>query len=306
MSQRSCDWVREQLSLYVYGELPMESEESLEAHAAGCAACQELIAAERRMHAALDEAAEPLPAHLLMECRRALQVSLQAEAARRESVWGRLASFFAADAWIWKPVAACALLAAGFSGAKWHSQREMLQEMAQAPAGELRLVRSSPGGEVEIAYDVTQKRVVRGRVDDEAIRGLLLRAVTNAPDAGTRGQMAEALRGQAQSDDVRQALLVAAQKDPSAEVRVKALSGLRSRAGEMTTRRAFVNMLRQDSDLGVRTQAVDLLLLHVTPGRFDAEMIGGLQDMMRREENSYVRAQCQRALTVANASPFIF
>ena len=306
MSQPSCDAVREQLPLYVYGELPMESEETVEAHVAGCAACRELIAAERRMHAALDEAAEPLPAHLLMECRRDLQASLQSEAARRESVWGRLARFFAADAWIWKPVAAGALLAAGFSGAKWHTQREMLQEMAQAPAGELRLVRSSPGGEVEIAYDVTKKRVVRGQVDDEAIRGLLVRAVKEAADPGTRGQMAEALHGQAQSDDVRQALLVAAQKDPSAEVRVKALSGLRSRAGEMTTRRAFVSMLRRDSDLGVRSQAVDLLLLHVAPGRFDAEMIGGLQDMMRREENGYVRAQCQRALTVANASPFIF
>ena len=306
MSVLSCEWVREHLSLYVYGELPMEDEESVETHAAGCAACRGLMAAERRMHALLEDAVEPLPAHLLVESRRSLQESLRRDPARAESVWGRWAKFFAADAWIWKPVAACALLAAGFSGAKWHSQWQTMQEMAQVPADELRLVESTPDGEVSLAYDQTQKRVVRGRASDPAIRGLLVRAVKEAQDPAMRARMAEALRGQAQTDEVRQALLAAAQQDPSASVRVKALSGLKSRAGEMTTRRALVNVLRRDTDMGVRSQAVDLLMLHVAPGRFDAEMIGGLQEMMRREENGYVRTQCQKALTVANASPFIF
>lgn len=306
MSQLSCDWVREHVALYVYGELPMESEESVARHAAQCEGCREAIASERRMHALLEEAAEPLPAHLLVESRRSLQESLRLEALRRESLWGRLARFFAADAWIWKPVAACALLAAGFSGAKWHSQYQMMREMAQAPAGELRLVESTPGGDVAIAYDLTQQRVVRGRADDVAIRGLLVRAVKEATDPEMRARMAEALRGQAQTDEVRQALLVAAQQDPSATVRAKALSGLKSQAGEMRTRRALVNVLRQDTDLAVRSQAVDLLMLHTAPGRFDAEMIGGLQEMLRREENGYVRSQCQKVLTVANASPFIF
>ena len=306
MREPSCEWVREHVALHVYGELPMEGEERLEAHAAGCAGCREAIAAERRLHALLEEAHEPLPAALLVESRRGLQESLRREAGRRQSLWERLAGFFAADAWIWKPVAAGALLVAGFSGSKWHTQWQLMQELAQAPAGELRLVEAGPGGEVAIAYDQTQRRVVRGRASDEAMRSLLVRAVKEAQDPDTRARMAEVLRGQAQTDEVRGALLAAAQQDPSAAVRVKALSGLASRAGEMTTRRALVRVLRQDTDLGVRSQAVDLLMLHGTPGRFDAEMIGGLQEMMRREETGYVRSQCLKALTVANASPFIF
>jgi hypothetical protein len=304
-TMNNCAWVRQQASLLIYGELSMEDEELLEAHAAGCADCRQAIAAERRLHAVLDDDAgqEPLPASLLVESRRALQLSLAQEKARRQSVWGRLSSFFAADAWVWKPVFACALVAVGFYGSKWQTQREIMQRMASAPAGELRLVRTTADGQVEIAYETPQRHVVRGRMDDAAIRGLLMRAAREADDATTRVRTVEALQAQAEQTEVRQALLAVAQRDPSVEVRATAVGALKEYAGEMATRRGLMEVVRRDADTGVRSRAIDLILLHTAPSRFDADMIGTLQETMQREDNGYVRQRCEKALTLVKASP---
>lgn len=304
----TCEWVRANVSLLLYGELSMEDEERLEAHAAGCADCAAQIAVERRVHTLLDDAStlEPLPASLLVESRRKLHESLQQELHRKRSAWGRVSDFFGADAWIWKPVAACALIAVGFFGAKWHTQREIMQQMASAPAGELRLMGTTADGQVEIAYDTAQRRVVRGHKDDEAIRTLMLRAAREAGDASTRARTVEALGDQAQTPEVREALLAVARRDPSANVRAKAVTALKDYAGEMNTRRGLVQVLQHDTDLAVRSQAIDLIMMHTAPSRFDAEMIGGLQDMMRREDSGYVRQRCEKVLTLVKASPGVY
>jgi len=308
----TCEWVREHVALLVYGELSMEEEERMESHTAGCEECRAAVASERRVHALLDEAAglgdlrEPLPADLLVNCRRSLQLSLAGERAQRRSLWGRVSDFFGAEAWIWKPVAACALVAVGFFGAKWHTQREIMQQMASVPAGELRLLRTAEDGQVEIAYETSQRQVVRGHKDDPAIRGLILRAAREAEDAATRERTVEALREQPQTPEVQEALLSVAQRDPNAQVRAKAVTALRESAGEMVTRRGLVQVLRQDTDLAVRSQAIDLIMLHTAPSRFDAEMIGGLQEMMRSEDNGYVRQRCEKVLTLVKASPGIY
>ena len=303
----TCEWVRDQAGLLVYGELSMQEEERVEAHAAECADCAAAIATQRRVHALVDDAAglEP-PVNLLVDSRRSLRLSLERERQRQQSVWGKLSDFFAADAWIWKPVAAMALVTLGFAGAKWQTQREITQQMAAAPAGELRLVRATADGQVEIAYETAQRRVVRGHKDDAAIRGLMLRVAQESDDSANRARTVEALRSQPQTAEVQEALMSVAQRDPSAQVRSKAVTALREYAGEMTTRRGLVEVLRRDTDNGVRSQAIDMIALHTAPSRFDAEMIGGLQEMMRREDQGYVRQRCERVLTLVKASPGIY
>lgn len=303
-STMNCEWLRENAALLLYGELSMEEEERAEAHAAQCDACRHTLAQQRQIHALLDEAPLELPASLLTDCRRGLQASLQQQ--QKPSFRMKLNHFFGADAWIWKPVAACALVAVGFYASKWQTQREIMDAMANAPAGELRLVRTTADGEVEIAYETAQRKTVRGHKDDPAIQGLMLRAAREAEDDGARLATVEALRSQPQTPEVQETLLSVAQRDPSPTVRAKAVTALKEYAGEMVTRRGLVQVLRHDADTAVRAQAIDLILLHTAPSRFDAEMIGGLQETVRREDNGDVRQKCVKVLTLVNASPGIY
>jgi len=99
------------------------------------------------------------------------------------------------------------------------------------------------------------------------------------------------------SAEVRRALIFALQHDPNAGVRLKALDGLKSSAADPETRHALSQVLLADDNPGVRTQAIDLLTQ-----KKEAAMVGVLQELMRKEDNSYVRLKCQKALHEMNAS----
>ena len=66
-----------------------------------------------------------------------------------------------------------------------------------------------------------------------------------------------------------------------------------------------MRVLNADDNPGIRTQAIDLLT-EGAPRALDAQMVGMLQQLMRREENVYIRQRCEKALRMANASAEIF
>lgn len=307
MSQpMSCEQVRADGVLFVHGELPMEQEERIEAHLAGCEACRNEIAEQRSLFSVLADSREEVPAALLVECRRNLSEALGRERQARESWLGKLSAFFAADAWVWKPVAAMAVFAAGFEGAKFHSKWEESRTVAAARMMEVRSVKPAGNGQVELVYDLAERKSVTGRPEDEAIRALLVRTARESTDAAVRAQTVALLERQTETAEVRDALVRVAKKDPNAEVRSKAVESLRALAGELGTRRVLVEVIRNDENEGVRARAVDLLTLHAAPGRFDIEMVGALQETMRREPDGYVRQRCQKVLLEAKASPDVF
>jgi HEAT repeat protein len=85
--------------------------------------------------------------------------------------------------------------------------------------------------------------------------------------------------------------------DPNAGVRLKALEGLKSLGGDAQVRRTLAQALITDDNPAVRMQVVDLLVAN----RDDA-MVGVLQGVVQREDNSYVRQKCEKALKEVNAS----
>jgi hypothetical protein len=64
-------------------------------------------------------------------------------------------------------------------------------------------------------------------------------------------------------------------------------------------RSALTKVLLADQSAAVRTQSIDLL---VNTRRNESELAGVLQDMMRREQNTYIRQRGQSALRAMNAS----
>ena len=85
--------------------------------------------------------------------------------------------------------------------------------------------------------------------------------------------------------------------DSNAGVRLKALDGLKPLADDPQVRKTLAQVLLADDNPAVRMQVVDLLV-----SRRDDSMVGVLQNLVQKEDNSYVRLKCEKALKDMNAS----
>jgi hypothetical protein len=302
----NCETAKHQLVLSAYGELSFDEEETLEQHLDACASC----AAERvkleKLSSLLDTGEAEIPAGLLARCRRELAVSLQQERAR-QSPWVTLRNFW--RNWIvnppmWlRPLGAVAMLAVGFFGARLvpvHSTALAQMGVPQDPPpviSKVRLVNPDETGQVRVRYDEVRQRELRGNLGDERIRRLLLAAAADPADPGLRVDSIDILKNQTSDNEVRRALLNALRADTNSGVRLKALEALRPYAHDSETRQVLAQVLLTDDNPGVRTQAIDLLLLSKEP-----DVAGVLQQLLRREEDGYVRSRSQKALNDMKAS----
>lgn len=306
----NCDRFQRLLSFVLYDELSLEEENDLHDHMETCAACRERYVREQAMHRLLEEDDAEIPADLLLRCRGNLRQRLQHEhsVSAGRSVWRRLWEFeIPISPAIWKPAGALALVAVGFLGARLvpaGGADSMLQTLrgggSEPVTARVRYVNTDRQGDVQLVVDETRQRVVKGRLDDNAIRELMLGAARD-PDPGVRVESIGILKDDAQASDVRQALLDALQNDTNVGVRWKALEGLKPFAGDPATRSALSHVLLTDDNAGIRTKAIDLL----TQSR-ERDSVGVLQELMHKEDNAYIRQRCQRALRDMNASTEIF
>ncbi len=310
----NCAATRKSLSLLLYGELSFDDEELVQAHLDECEECRRELEREKRMHALFDQAETEPSTALLRECRQDLQARL-AEEPPPPTVgsfhrWlDRFATTLAAPLRVrlLRPVGALALIAIGFAVGR-------LGPLALRDAGygrmgfdptaaRVRYIEPAPDGRVQIVLDETRQRVLTGNLSDEKIRRLVLAAATDPADPGLRGESVGILTTMPNVAEVRSALLSALQHDSNAGVRLKALEGLKPFAQDPEVHRVLAQVLLADSNPGVRTQAIDLLTQGLnTPSGFHPQLAGVLQELLHKENNSYVRLRCQRALQAMNAS----
>jgi len=97
--------------------------------------------------------------------------------------------------------------------------------------------------------------------------------------------------------DVRGTLINALLHDANSAVRLKALEGLKAYAGQRDVRQALAKVLLNDENPGVRIQTIDLLIANR-----DDSTVAVLQNVVQKENNSYVRLKCERTLREMNAS----
>jgi hypothetical protein len=303
MNEMNCKNIREQFALMLYGELSFDEEERIDSHLDGCAECRTALARQKVLHEALDAAAvTPSPA-LLNRCREDLAEVLPREkpAAGLGSWWQQIASNWKIQ--FLRPVGAVALLAIGFFAAKVTPGIGGITSMGLGDFGgaQVRNVAAQPDGTLRIVFDEKRERTVSGNRDDQRIRQLLMAAAKEAADPGLRAQTVTILVGDANESDVREALAFAMANDENTNVRLKAMEGLERYASDPMVQNALAHVLLNDPNTGMRTRVIDALTGHDAQA-LDPQMVGALQELMSREDDSDVRERARQMLHSIKAS----
>jgi hypothetical protein len=304
----TCAKARDQFALLLYGELSFDEEESVESHLDGCAECRAALERQRVLHATLDAVAvSPSPA-LLAGSREDFSQALLNERGQ-QSWWSQFLTGLQGN-WL-RPVGAFALIAIGFFSAHvlpvanlGNSGSQRLN-LAGITGASVRNVSAQPDGRVEIVFEDTRQRIVTGRLDDEPIRTLLVSAAREAEDPRLRaGTVAILVRG-AESADIRDTLMFALEHDQSTDVRRQAAEGLRPYMREPAVQGVIAEALLREANRSVRTQVIDLLAAQ-EERELNRQIVGALQELMSREDDTYVRERCRRVLRGLKASAEIY
>jgi hypothetical protein len=303
MSDMNCKDIREQFALLLYGELSFDEEERIDSHLDGCAECRDALARQKVLHEAVDAAAvTPSPA-LLNRCREDLAELLPREkrAPAGESWWSQIAGNWKIQ--FLRPVGAMALLAIGFFAAKVTPGLGGITSMGLGDFGgaQVRNVAAQPDGTLRIVFDEKRERTISGSRDDQRIRQLLMAAAKEASDPGLRAQTVTILVDDANESDVREALAFAMANDENTNVRLKAMEGLERYANDPMVQNALAHVLLNDPNTGMRTRVIDALTGH-DGHELDRQMVGALQELMSREDDSDVRERARQMLHSIKAS----
>ena len=303
-----CEWVQENILLYVYNELADDARYELEQHLGRCPKCAAELKSARAFHATLSKlpVQEPSP-NLLASARMRLQEKL--ETAPQGGWWQRL-TFDPAN-WLrqmrFSPALAAAIFIIGFGGgiatmvkvkpnpidisSIQNPQQPVPQE---ASITGIRSVVQEPGSsQVTIKYDTVHTEEAQGSLNDQRIQQLLLFAARNNYSSGVRMDSVDLLTQKPDDTRVREALIYSLRYDTNPGVRLKAIEGLGSYVKDDTrVRDAVLNALMTDNNPGVRTQA--LLLLQ--PVKADGSVRAALQHLAETDQNQYIRSQARTVL----------
>ena len=301
-----CEWVRDNITLQVYGELADDARHELEQHVSRCADCAAELKAEQEFHDLLsrEAAAEPTP-NLLAASRMRLQEGL--ETASQGGVWHRLS--FDPTSWLrqmrFSPALASAILILGFAGGvgtayKVFAHQPQIAATIAAPSPAeasitgIRSITQEPGtNKIDIKYDTVSILETQGSMNDQRIQQLLLFAARNNYNSGVRMDSVDLLTQKPDVSQVRDALIYALRYDTNPGVRLKALDGLGSFVrDDVHVRDAVLEALVNDANPGVRTEALRL----IEPVKADGSVRGVLMTLASKDQSQYIKSQARTML----------
>ncbi len=283
--------------LYACDELATGARAEVEAHAAQCPSCAEVLSREANLNQAivsLDQPADSLDRSglLLAQCRSELSEALddrQAKASRPR--W--IAIFSPANWWpsvrgtlIYHPAMSMAVLVvAGFLAGVANqrlrvaptratsarpamtisaSPRITDQQLQSAASANVAWV--TPSGSrtptVQVQLMSQMPMSIEGAPEDADVQRALTFVLENGQrfDPGARLDSLDVLRTQAADPDVRRALCAAARTDQNPGVRIKALEALQGFGNDAAVRQILLDALQNDDNSGVRVSAINLLV----------------------------------------------
>jgi HEAT repeats/Putative zinc-finger len=298
-----CEWVKENVLLYVYNELADDARFELEQHLARCADCTAELKTTRKFHAMLSElpVEEPSP-NLVAASRMRLQEGL--ETAEQGRFWHRL--IFDPAAWLrqvrFAPALAAAIFIVGFAGGIGTTYKVVNGNGAAIGSGPavapaessitgIQSISQDPGSNhISIKYNTVSTQEAQGSLNDQRIQQLLLFAARNNYNSGVRMDSVDLLTQEPDNTHVREALIYALRYDSNPGVRLKAIDGLGPYVkSDPRVRDAMLEALMHDSNPGARTEALRLL----EPVRADSSVRSVLKELAKDDQNQFIRSQAR-------------
>ncbi|MCU1254155.1 MAG: hypothetical protein JWM83_454 [Candidatus Angelobacter sp.] len=305
----NCDWTKENVVLYIYGELADDAKFEFEQHVRQCLGCRrELEAAlELKDSMAAAPVKEVSPSFLAAN-RMQLQEALEhAEQSRN------IFSSFIFDATGWfhqiklAPAMTAALLILGFAGGVGTTYRMMDAKKApiaangtiDVPATEANIAGiesitpTANSNQVQIKYNTLQPQILNGSSDDPRIRQLLVLAARNTRNPAIALDSIDVLTHGSEDNAVREVLIEALRYDKNPGVRLKSLDALKSYVrDDVHVRDAVVEALLHDNNAGVRQEAISLLGVV----KADTSVRSALTVLADRDPNKFIRDESKRYL----------
>jgi hypothetical protein len=298
----NCEWVQQNITLYLYGELADDARHEVEQHITRCQDCAAELAEQKEFQAQMSALPVLEPsASFLAASRMRLQESLEQVQPHRS--WHQRLAFDPA-AWLrqvrFSPALATAIFIVGFGG----GLGAMYQAMPHGPKTADAFQGASIGGITSIEKDPTTNTVkvqydrllpgsVQGPVNDPKVQDLLLYAAKSNENSGVRLNSVDALVNKTDDPRVRETLTYALRYDSNPGVRLHALDGLGAYVKEdIRVRNAVLEALLNDSNLGVRSGALHSL----EPVKADSSVRMALQQLAKEDPSDYIRGESKRVL----------
>jgi HEAT repeats/Putative zinc-finger len=304
----NCDWTKENVVLYIYGELADDAKFELEQHVRHCLGCRrELDAALEFKESMAAAPVKDVSPSFLAANRMQLQESLEhAEQSRN------IFSSFIFDATGWfhqiklAPALTAALLIIGFAGGVGTTYRMMsaknspivdggkIGQPSEANiAGIESITPEANSNQVSIKYNTLQPQILNGSTDDPRIRQLLMLAARNNRNSSLVLDSLDVLTRRPEDNAVREVLVEALRYDKNPGVRLKSLDALKGYVrDDVHVRDAVVEALLHDNNAGVRQAAISLLDVV----KADTSVRSALTVLADRDPNKYIREESKRYL----------
>jgi hypothetical protein len=308
----NCDWTKENVVLFIYGELADDAKFEFEQHVRHCLGCRrELDAAVEFKDAMAATPVKEISPSFLAANRMQLQEALEhAEQSRN------IFSSFVFDATGWfhqiklAPAMTAALLILGFVGGVGTTYKMMEDKKApitangnggsiEVPATEANIgyiesiTPAANSNQVQIKYNTLQPQILNGSSDDPRVRQLLVLAARNTRNPAIALDSIDVLTHGSEDNAVREVLIEALRYDKNPGVRLKSLDALKSYVrDDVHVRDAVVEALLHDNNAGVRQEAIGLL----DAVKADSSVRSALTVLAERDQNKFIREESKRYL----------
>jgi anti-sigma factor RsiW len=304
----NCDWVQQNITLYLYNELADDAHHELEQHIVRCTACAAELSAQQQFQGVMSVLpVEEVSPSFLTAARMKLQESL--EQVQPHRAWYHRFSFDP-SAWMrqvrFSPALASVIFLVGFGGGIGAMYQAMSGKVpagvppmqvtapAEASIGGITSIQRDPNSnQVKVSYDKVMPESVQGAVTDPKIQDLLLYAAKSNENSGVRLNSVDVLKGKSDDPRVRETLTYSLRYDSNPGVRLQALEGLGPLVkDDIRVRNAVLEALLNDSNLGVRSGALHSL----EPVKADSSVRMALQQLAKEDPSDYIRHESQQLL----------
>jgi hypothetical protein len=299
----NCDWVKENITLYLYGELADDARHEAEQHIARCPACAAELAEQQEFQTQMNALPVEEPsASFLAASRMRLQEAL--EQVQPNRAWYQRFAFDP-TAWLrqvsFSPALATAIFMIGFGGGlgamykAMHNGNPVTPEIhGEASISGITSIEKDPTtNNVKVQYDRVLPESVQGTVNDPKVQDMLVYAARSNDNSGVRLNSVDALASKADDPKVRDVLTYAMRYDSNPGVRLHALDAVGSFVKEdIRVRNAVLDALLNDNNLGVRSGALHSL----EPVKTDSSVRMALQQLGKEDPSDYIRGESKRVL----------